>query len=68
MLAAESMVAKAVSGGRLTAADVAEKTFQAIRDEQFYILTHPRFMPLVQARLNDIGALRNPGNRSDMKG
>ena len=68
MQEAQMMIAKAVGGGRLTAADVAEKTFQAIRDSQFYILTHPRFMPLVKARLDDIGALRNPGNESDMKG
>ena len=68
MQEAQAMVAKAVGGGRLTAADVAEKTFQAIRDSQFYILTHPRFIPLVKARLDDIAALRNPGNESDMKG
>ena len=68
MQEAQAMIAKAVGGGRLTAADVAEKTFQAIRDNQFYVLTHPRFIPLVKARLDDIGALRNPGNESDMKG
>ena len=67
MVAAQAMVAKAVSGGKLTAADVAELTFQGIRDNQFYILTHPRFMPLVQARLDDIGALRNPSDLFGMK-
>ena len=66
-VAAQAMVAKAVSGGKLTAADVAELTFQGIRDNQFYILTHPRFMPLVQARLDDIGALRNPSDLFGMK-
>ena len=65
MLAAQSMIAKAVSGGKLTAVDVAELTFQAIRDNQFYILTHPRFMPLVKTRLDDIAELRNP---SDVNG
>ena len=67
MLAAQAMVAKAVSGGKLTAADVAELTFQAIRDNQFYILTHPRFMPLVKARLEDIAELRNPSDLFGMK-
>ena len=67
MLAAQQMIAKAVSGGKLTAFDVAELTFQAIRDNQFYILTHPRFMPLVKARLDDIAELRNPSDLFGMK-
>ena len=68
MLAAQQMVAKAVSGGKLTAVDVAEATFQAIRDEKFYIMTHPKFMPLVQARLDDLGAMRNPSDVFGMRG
>jgi NAD(P)-dependent dehydrogenase (short-subunit alcohol dehydrogenase family) len=67
MMAAQSMIAKAVSSGKLTAADVAELTFQAIRDNQFYVLTHPRFMPLVKARLDDIAELRNPSDLFGMK-
>lgn len=67
MLAAQELVAKAVSSGKLTAADVAEITFQAIRDKQFYVLTHPRFMPLVKARLEDIAELRNPSDKFGMK-
>ena len=67
MLAAQSMIAKAVRSGTLTAVDVAELTFQGIRDNQFYILTHPRFMPLVKARLDDIAAMRNPGDLFGMK-
>lgn len=67
MLAAQEMIAKAVSGGKLTAVDVAELTFQAIRDNQFYIVTHPRFMPLVKARLDDIAELRNPADLFGMK-
>ena len=68
MLAAQQLVAKAVSGGKLTAVDVAEATFQAIRDEKFYIMTHPKFMPLVQARLDDLGAMRNPSDVFGMRG
>ena len=68
MLAAQQLVAKAVSGGKLTAVDVAEATFQAIRDDKFYIMTHPKFMPLVQARLDDLGAMRNPSDVFGMRG
>ncbi len=67
MMAAQAMIVKAVSSGKLTAADVAELTFQAIRDNQFYILTHPKFMPLVKARLDDIAEMRNPGDAFGMK-
>ncbi|MBL0125822.1 MAG: SDR family oxidoreductase [Betaproteobacteria bacterium] len=67
MMAAQAMIVKAVSSGKLTAADVADVTFQAIRDNQFYILTHPKFMPLVKARLDDIAELRNPGDAFGMK-
>ncbi len=67
MVAAQQLVAKAVSGGKLTAVDVADATFQAIRDEQFYIMTHPKFMPLVQARLDDLSAMRNPSDVFGMK-
>jgi len=62
MLEAQQLVAKAVSGGKLTAVDVAEQTFQAIRDDRFYIMTHQRFMPLVKARLDDLAEMRNPGD------
>jgi NAD(P)-dependent dehydrogenase (short-subunit alcohol dehydrogenase family) len=67
MMAAQAMIVKAVSSGKLTAVDVAETTFQAIRDNQFYILTHPKFMPLVKARLDDIAEMRNPGDAFGMK-
>lgn len=60
MVIAQQQVAKAVSSGKLTAADVADITFDAIRDRQFYILTHPNFMKLVKSRLDDISELRNP--------
>ncbi|MEP7156728.1 MAG: SDR family oxidoreductase [Betaproteobacteria bacterium] len=68
MLEAQQLVAKAVSGGKLTAVDVAEQTFQAIRDDRFYIMTHQRFMPLVQARLDDLGEMRNPGDMFGLRG
>jgi short-subunit dehydrogenase len=39
---------------------VAEHTFRAIRAEQFYILTHPEYNPMVQKRMEDILQQRNP--------
>ena len=60
MKVAQAMTHKAVSSGKLTAADVAQITFDAIRDNRFYILTHPKIRATVQMRLDDIAALQNP--------
>ena len=67
MLAAQAMMSKAVEGGKLTAADVAEVAFEAVRIGQFYVLSHPKFMPFVKERLDDIAALRNPGSGGNVK-
>ena len=67
MIQAQQMIDKAVSSGKLTAVDVANITFDAIRDKQFYILTHPNFMKLVKARLDDIAELRNPRDVFSLK-
>ncbi len=67
MIQAQQMIDRAVSSGRLTAADVANITFDAIRDRQFYILSHPNFMKLVKARLEDIAELRNPRDVFNLK-
>src|SRR5450756_1778214 len=40
--ALDASLKKAVQSGKLTAADVAQKVFEAVRDERFYILTHPK--------------------------
>lgn len=68
MMAAQMMIEKAVSSGKLTAADVAALTFEAIRDERFFIFTHPKFLPLVQARLEDMSNMRNPRDIFGMRG
>jgi NAD(P)-dependent dehydrogenase (short-subunit alcohol dehydrogenase family) len=39
---------------------VADIVFNAIRTEQFYILTHPEFAPVVQERMENIIQQRNP--------
>ena len=48
--AAQASSAKAVSSGRMTAAEVARLTFDAIRNERFYVFTHPQILTGVQAR------------------
>lgn len=39
---------------------VAERVFDAIRNEKFYILTHPDLAPRIQKRMEDILQERNP--------
>jgi NAD(P)-dependent dehydrogenase (short-subunit alcohol dehydrogenase family) len=41
-------------------AEVADMVFQAIRDGRFYILTHPEFAPLVEARARAVIQGSNP--------
>jgi NAD(P)-dependent dehydrogenase (short-subunit alcohol dehydrogenase family) len=57
---AQALTQKAVSSGRLTAADVAAKTFDCIRENQFYCVTHERILASVELRLQDILQRRNP--------
>ena len=53
-IAREAGLRKAVERGRLSAADVAQAVYEAVRDERFYILTHPKILGAVQARMEDI--------------
>ena len=62
MLAREQMLKKAVSSGRLSADDVAKAVVQAIKEERFYILTHPRIKGAIGARMEDILNDRTPRN------
>ena len=39
---------------------VADCVFQAVQDEKFYILTHPEFTPLVEARMAALVRGQNP--------
>jgi short-subunit dehydrogenase len=61
-LVAQSVSEKAVSSGKVTAADVAQRTFDAIRDNQFYVFSHPHALGNVQTRMEDIMLLRNPSD------
>ena len=59
-LIGQAMSDKAVSSGKVTAAEVAQKVFDAIAANQFYIYSHPKAIGTVQTRLEDIMLARNP--------
>jgi NAD(P)-dependent dehydrogenase (short-subunit alcohol dehydrogenase family) len=56
----QAMTSKAVTSGKVTAADVAQKVFDAVAARQFYIYSHPKAISSVQTRLEDILQARNP--------
>ena len=60
MKIAQAMTHKAVTAGKLTADDVARLTYEAVSENRFYILTHPKIMETVKLRLEDIETLSNP--------
>ncbi|KND59035.1 Short-chain dehydrogenase/reductase SDR [Candidatus Paraburkholderia schumanniana] len=57
---AARQLTRAVQGGKLSASDIAELTFDAVREGRFYVITHPNIMASVQLRLDDIAQLRTP--------
>jgi NAD(P)-dependent dehydrogenase (short-subunit alcohol dehydrogenase family) len=57
---AQAMSTKAVTSGKVTAADTAQLVFDAIEAGQFYIYTHPKALGMVQTRLEDVVQGRNP--------
>ena len=54
------MFGTAVSSVKVTAAEVAQKVFDAVAAGQFYIYSHPKAIGAVQTRLEDIMLARNP--------
>lgn len=61
-LIAQAMISKAVTSGKLTAAEMAERTFEAIRAGAFYIVSHPDALDAVLQNAQDLVALRNPAD------
>jgi NAD(P)-dependent dehydrogenase (short-subunit alcohol dehydrogenase family) len=59
-LAKEATLKKAVEAGRRSAEDVAKAVVQAVKEERFYILTHPRIKGAIKARMEDILNDRTP--------
>jgi NAD(P)-dependent dehydrogenase (short-subunit alcohol dehydrogenase family) len=58
--AKQANLKKAVASGRLTADDVAKAVVAAVKEDRFYILTHPRIKGAIQARMEDILNERAP--------
>ncbi|RAS37349.1 SDR family oxidoreductase [Paraburkholderia bryophila] len=66
-IAAGKQLQRAVQSGKLSAADVADITFEAIAARRFYIITHPGIMATVELRHEDIEHLRNPTDPMSLK-
>jgi NAD(P)-dependent dehydrogenase (short-subunit alcohol dehydrogenase family) len=56
----QAMSDKAVTSGKVSAADVAQMVFDGIAEDRFYIYSHPKAIASVQTRLEDIMMARNP--------
>ncbi|APW42814.1 SDR family oxidoreductase [Rhodoferax saidenbachensis] len=59
-LIGQAMSDKAVGSGKITAAEVAQKVFDSIAANQFYIYSHPKAIGSVQTRMEDVLMARNP--------
>src|SRR5512133_1498277 len=59
-LIGQAMSEKAVSSGKVTAAQVAQMVFDAVTADQFYIFSHPRALGNVRARMEGIVNQTNP--------
>jgi NAD(P)-dependent dehydrogenase (short-subunit alcohol dehydrogenase family) len=58
----QMMSEKAVGSGKVTAADVALSVFEAIREDRFYVFSHPHALGNVETRMKDIVDARNPSD------
>jgi NAD(P)-dependent dehydrogenase (short-subunit alcohol dehydrogenase family) len=61
-LIGQAMSDKAVGSGKVTAPMVAHKVFDALREQRFYIYSHPQALASVQTRLEDVVQARNPSD------
>ncbi|MBI1394885.1 MAG: SDR family NAD(P)-dependent oxidoreductase [Betaproteobacteria bacterium] len=63
-VAREEALRHAVHSGRITAEQVADMVFDAIRDERFYVITHPKIKGAIETRMQDILLERSPTDTS----
>ncbi len=61
-LIGQAMTGKAVGSGKVTAAEVAQKMFDAVAAGQFYIYSHPQALASVRTRMDDVLQTRNPSD------
>jgi NAD(P)-dependent dehydrogenase (short-subunit alcohol dehydrogenase family) len=67
MVAAYEAQRQALEAG-MAPDQVAERTFEAIAEGRFYILTHPEFRPLIEARMTAILNGQNPVDLRTVQG
>ncbi|MFN7643069.1 MAG: SDR family oxidoreductase [Burkholderiales bacterium] len=60
--ALKAQLDKAVTSGKITAPQVSSMTFDAIREQRFYVITHEKMMPSIELRLQDVVQRRNPSD------
>ena len=61
-LIAKAMSEKAVTSGKVTAAQVAQFVYDAMEGNRFYVFSHPKALASVQVRLEDVMTPRNPSD------
>ncbi|HUF19489.1 MAG TPA: SDR family oxidoreductase [Burkholderiales bacterium] len=61
-VAREEQLRHAVQSGKISAEQVADLVFEAVRDSRFYILPHQKIKPAIETRLQDILLERSPTN------
>jgi NAD(P)-dependent dehydrogenase (short-subunit alcohol dehydrogenase family) len=57
---AQELSQKAVTSGKVSAAEVAHLVFEALDAQRFYIYSHPKALATVRERMEDIVMARNP--------
>ncbi len=60
--AQQMMSERAVGSGKVTARGFADAVFEAIREKQFYVFSHPHALGNVETRMKDILESRNPSD------
>ncbi len=63
----EEQLRHAVQSGRISAEQVADLVYEAIKAEKFYILPHQRIKPAIETRMQDILLEREPTNTMNRK-
>jgi hypothetical protein len=61
------LASKAVTSGKVSAAEVARATFEAVRTGRFYVFSHPKTLDGVRRRAEDIIELKNPTDPLEAK-
>ena len=56
----QAMSEKAVSSGKVSAAEVAQRVFDAVAQDHFYIFSHPKALGNVQLRMESILQIQQP--------